>query len=83
MLGRETRGEKILHDLIRRMGLVQEELAQAKSQLTRDEQGSHSREEFASIRKQLQETRVELGVIRDQCDRAQAAVARMARKLTI
>ena len=65
-----TRGEKILHDLIQRMGLAQEELAQAKSQLAQAKRGSHSRAEFASLGEQLQEARVELGVTRGKYDRA-------------
>ena len=64
------------------MSLAQEELAQAKSQLARAERGSHSKAEFASLREQLQEARVELGVTRGKCDRAQSAVAKMAEELT-
>ena len=48
-----TRGEKILHDLIRCMSLAQEELAQAKSKLARAERGSHSKAEFASLYEKL------------------------------
>ena len=55
-----TQGEKILHDFIWCLGLIQEELAQAKSQLARAEQGSHSKAEFTSLCEQLQETHVEL-----------------------
>ena len=64
------------------MSRAQEELAQAKSQLAHAERGSHSKAEFASLREQLQEARVELGVTRGKCDRAQAAVAKMAEELT-
>ena len=65
------------------MGLAQEELAQAKSQLARAERGSHSKAEFASLREQLQEARVELGVTQGKCDCAQSTVAKMTEELTI
>ena len=64
------------------MSLAQEELAQAKSRLARAERSSHSRAEFASLREQLQEARVELGVTHGKCDHAQSAVAKMAEELT-
>ena len=82
MLARATRGEKILYDLIRRMGLAQEELAQAKSRLARAERGSHSKAEFASLCEQLQEARVVLRFTQGKCDHAQSAVAKMVEELT-
>ena len=75
------RGEKILHDLVRRLGLAQEELAQARSQPTQPERYAHSKAEFASIREQLQETRVELRVVQDRCDRAQVSAEKLAAEL--
>ena len=70
MLARATRGEKILYDLIRRMELLQEELARAKSQLTQAERGSRSKAEFARLREQRQLARVEWGVFQGECDHA-------------
>ena len=71
-----------MHDFIRRLGVTQEELAQAKSRLDQVDCGSHSGAELEMLRDQLREARVELRVVPDRCDRAQPSVAKMAGELT-
>lgn len=68
-----------MHDLVRGLGLTQEELAQVKSQLTQAERGSHSQAKFTSIREQLQEISVELRVIQDRHDHVQVSTQKMGR----
>ena len=48
-----TRLEEVLHDLICRLGLFQEELARVKSHLAQAERGSRSEAEFASFYEKL------------------------------
>ena len=50
---RITQLEEVLHDLICRLGLFQEELARVKSQLAQAERGSRSEAEFASFYEKL------------------------------
>ena len=54
------RRDKILHDFIRRVGVAQEELVQAKSMLAHVDGGSHSGAELETLRDQVREARVEL-----------------------
>lgn len=57
------RDDKILLDSIPNIGLVKEEFAQAKYQLAQMEGSPQSNARLERLRNELQETRVELGII--------------------
>ena len=78
---RAVRSDRILHEFIRRQGIAQEELAQAKSRLAQVDHSSHSGEELETFRDHLRETKVELRITRDRCDGAPMSVAKMAGEL--